>query len=828
MKQYVGIDLGTTNSAICSYDGENLRLWKSPEQNDVTPSAIFIDRRGNRLVGNRAYNSAPGAPDSSAILFKRLMGSSTPVVLKAANVTLTPEQCSAEVLKTLHGYLPEEIRSSGTGTVITVPAAFNQMAKDATCRAADLAELGSVALMQEPVAAVMSIMRGRKSDGLFVVYDLGGGTLDVALAESLAGRVSLLAHGGISMCGGRDFDRALVEQIVVPWLRSHFDLPEDFLTAPQYLTLSRLAAWAIEKSKIELSSKQEATVALQEDEIRLKDRSGKDIYLEAPLRREDFDRIIAPKVRDSIQATKQTLAKAGYSPADVATIVFVGGPTHYKPLRDLVTSELGIAGSTEVNPMTAVAEGAAVFAESIDWSNARHSRKASKGTLSGTRLNPVSFSFTARTPDIKARLVARVGTPALEKMEFQVDCLDTGWSSGRLPLRDGSSVDIPLAKSGDNSFKVFAFDASGTSIPLEASKIVITRTAATIDAIPASHSIGVEVAERGRPSLVWLLRAGDPLPKHDTRKFKAAESLRAGSEGSLNLKLWEGDIEDPITDNRFIGTMKILGTDIEDGVIPAGADLLCSYEVSDAGAVALEVSVPSIGAAFHSGRNFYSPQGGKLDFNADLTEIESQRLLTRERIESLAERVTDPMLQEAREKIDNPANGNSAQPDPEKAKQVMENVLEAKKILAEVRKNHLKETRQLELDALKESQAHFLQKLARPAEISAIENLLKTAQRAIDRSDREFENILDELRGRGFEILWRQDWFVVDRFKNMVDSPSAFADRTRYQALVLQGHAALRADDVDKLRGIVRALWGIRIASASDDELADIANIRRG
>ena len=121
--KYVGIDLGTTNSAIASWDGENLRLYKSPDTHDVTPSAIFFDRRGNKHVGRRAYDNAARNPENAATLFKRLMGTSTPVKLPAVNLTLTPEECSAEILRTLFGYLPEEIHGDGdTGTVITVPA----------------------------------------------------------------------------------------------------------------------------------------------------------------------------------------------------------------------------------------------------------------------------------------------------------------------------------------------------------------------------------------------------------------------------------------------------------------------------------------------------------------------------------------------------------------------------------------------------------------------------------------------------------------------------------------------------------------------------------
>src|SRR5205807_5038292 len=143
--------------------------------------------------------------------------------------------------------LPAVIRNSGgTGTVITVRAALNQMQRDVPMSAADAAAIGRVALMQEPVAAVMSVMRQRKGDGVFLVYDLGGGTLDIAIAESISGRVSLLAHGGIAMCGGRDFDRMLFDNVVKPWLHDKFDLPEDLTTNSKFKPLMRMATLAAE------------------------------------------------------------------------------------------------------------------------------------------------------------------------------------------------------------------------------------------------------------------------------------------------------------------------------------------------------------------------------------------------------------------------------------------------------------------------------------------------------------------------------------------------------------------------------------------------------
>ena len=282
MKNYIGIDLGTTNSAICSYDGTNVRVWKSPEQNDVTPSAIFVDKRGNRYYGSKAYNQAPYNPQNSATLFKRFMGTNAEIHLEATNLTLTPEECSAEILKVLFGYLPEEIRNDPeTATVITVPAAFNQMKKDATLQAAKMAGIGNVSLMQEPVAAIMSIMRTSKQEGIFLVYDLGGGTFDVSIAENIAGKVNLLAHGGIEMCGGRDIDRAVFNELVIPWVKDNFTVPEDILSNKKYKAFCRIAQWATERAKIELSAMDFSTISLTEIETRTLDEDGNEIQDES-------------------------------------------------------------------------------------------------------------------------------------------------------------------------------------------------------------------------------------------------------------------------------------------------------------------------------------------------------------------------------------------------------------------------------------------------------------------------------------------------------------------------------------------------------------------
>ena len=703
------------------------------------------------------------------------------------------------------------------------------MQKDATLAAAEMASLGSVALMQEPVAAVMCVMKQRKGDGVFLVFDLGGGTLDIAIAESISGRVSLLAHGGVAMCGGTDFDRAILDNVVKPWLMLNFDFPEEFSANQKYKSLLRMCLWASEKAKIELSAKEDSVISLNESDLSVSDESGSEIYVDIPLTRTLFDELIADKVVESTQSARETIEKSGLSPHDVERIVFVGGPTQYMPLRDRVAFELGIAPSTGVNTMTAVAEGAAVFAESIDWGSQSRGRKSARGSLSMGGSLALSFNYIARTPDSKAKIVAKLGGNAAAGVEFQIDSLDTGWSSGRMALKDGVAVELNLAKPRENTFKVFVFDSKGGPVALPDDKIVISRTAASIDAIPASHSIGVEARDKlgGRFVLDYLVREGDQLPKKGNKVFKTEESLRSGSTGSIKFKLYEGEISDPINDNRFIGMFEIKGSDFDDGAIAAGAEMICEYEVLDSGNIMLEVSVPSIGGSFHSGRNFYSRQDGQIDYSKASKLVKEQSEHALQRLEEMASKIDDSRLDQAREKLKQAESIKSGETDPETAKQAMDNVQEAKRLLARARAEHLKDIRQIELDKVFESFNEGVRTHARATEANAFDNLVKTAQRSIDNNSGDFESLLDDLRGKNFMILWRQDWFVINRFKWLAREAYLFPDAREHAQLIATGSEALKANDLYKLRMVVTHLYKVRIGSGGDDEMMASVNIVR-
>ena len=849
MENYIGIDLGTTNSAICSYDKDTLqtRVWKSPEVNDVTPSAIYIDRRGNKHVGQTAYNAAPRSPDNCAKLFKRFMGTTTPIELSAVNLTLTPEECSAEILKTLFGYLPEEIRNSAdTGTVITVPAAFNQMQKNATMEAAEMAGIGKVELVQEPVAAVMSFVKARNTDGIFLIYDLGGGTLDISIAESIKKRVNIFAHGGIQMCGGRDFDRTLVDNLVCPWLHENFELPDDLSTNPTFKPLLSLATWATERAKIELSAKDEAIISLSEVEVGTNDLNGDEIYLDIPLQREFYNNLIADRVNDTIHAARDTLSKTGYTPNDIECIVWVGGPTHYKPLRDKVSFELGIKGDIlAVDPMTAVAEGASIFAEPIfNNQNSKNTKKRKDAdVVPQSPGEPIlTFRCINRTPDDTSKIAVQIEGQVPSGYEFQVNNLDDGWTSGRLPLKHGEIVNVNLMKPGENTFEAIAYDAGGK--PIKRDEIVITKEVAKVEGIPASSRIALEVVKKigGRSVPEYLVTEHDKLPKEGTILLTAGESIEAGSDKSLNFYLWEGEIHDIISDNRAISCLQIKGKDFAEGIIPENADLKCSYEVPTGGNIKFEVEV-EIGGI---------PK--KFDFVYDYkrenptpaaSQVAEDGIQIRKRIDQLNELVGNnpklERLERAEQKIELSLTLAPEETDNEKIQETYNANLEAKTLLFQVREENRKKIRQSDLDNVVKDFNMYSRQHVRPSEETAFDNLVETAQRSMDNNDDDFNEHLDELRGRDFEILWHQDWFVIDMFKHLANSSHLFADQDRFEELVHIGkqllehpeireilagrrEATIKSEVVDQLRGIVAQIMSIpRIGGFADRDL--IANV---
>ena len=810
---FIGIDLGTTNSVITSFDGKETRVWKSPEQNDVTPSVIYINKRGGKVYGQSAYNNEPRDPKNTAKLFKRLMGTSTKIHFDYNNLEMTPEECSSEILKTLFSYLPEDVRNDEkTATVITVPAAFNQMQKDATKQAAYNAGINKVALIQEPVAAIMSIAKLKKINGLFVVYDLGGGTFDVSIAERTGSSVNLLTNDGIAFCGGRDFDKVLFENIVVEWLHQNFNLPEDFRTNKKYASLLRMAIWATEKAKIELSAKEIAYVRLDENEINCVDEDNKEMYLDVKITREEYNNLIFPKVDETIEKTREVIKNAGLKADDISYIVFVGGPSNYKPLRDRVSANLGIETNFDVNPMTVVSEGAAIYAESIDFSNENGGQKASKGMLKSMDYN-LEFRYNARTSSDKAKVAILYDSE--ENLTFSFKNIETGWSSGKLEQKNHSIVELDLLSQGDNTFIVECATLQGMPVKLDNNKIVITKTLVNIGNIPAAHSVGVELEDpiTHKPVLDYLITKDEILPKSGTVKYKTTKRISAGSDDYVSFKLWEGEITEPIEYNRFIGDIKIDGHAFDYGIIPVGSVIECNYTFNDSGNIDIKISVPSVGIVLN-GENFYNRLSGQIDYSSDSIEIVDEASDIRDKISEINKSNFDEKLSNMQEKLDSYMDKDNL--DTEDTQSLFELTQESKSALASYMKKNQSVVWQKELD---EAMAAYetIKGKASGAEQKQIENLKKSIQSAINAKNMQAEILLTELKKMISKIMINDDEIFVMIFLVMAQNPKDFTDPIMYKKLVIQGYTALNNKDINELRNIVAQLNQIRISGRGSE-----------
>src|SRR5579862_2880206 len=213
---YVGIDLGTTNSAAAVFDGERVSVVRNAQGATVTPSVVRIDKQGRVTVGTRARRFIEQDPANTAAEFKRLMGTERGIEFPASGTKKKPEELSAEILKALRQDIQDQLGVAVERAVISVPALFELPQSSATSEAARLAGFARVELLQEPIASALAA--GWRADddggGSWLVFDLGGGTFDASLLETRDGLLRVVGHDGDNFLGGRDFDWALVDHVL--------------------------------------------------------------------------------------------------------------------------------------------------------------------------------------------------------------------------------------------------------------------------------------------------------------------------------------------------------------------------------------------------------------------------------------------------------------------------------------------------------------------------------------------------------------------------------------------------------------------------------------
>ena len=347
MSKIIGIDLGTTNSAVAVLEGTEPKIIANPEGNRTTPSVVSF-KNGEIIVGDAAKRQAVTNPDT-VISIKSKMGTSEKV--SANGKEYTPQEISAMILQYLKGYAEEYLGEKVTKAVITVPAYFNDAQRQATKDAGKIAGLEVERIVNEPTAAALAYgLDKTDKEEKILVFDLGGGTFDVSILELGDGVFDVLATAGDNKLGGDDFDQKIIDYMVEEFKKENgIDLSTD------KMALQRLKD-AAEKAKKDLSGVTSTQISLP---FITAGEAGP-LHLEMTLTRAKFDDLTRDLVERTKVPVRQALSDAGLSLSDIDEVILVGGSTRIPAVVEAVKAETGKEPNKSVNPDEVVAMGAAI------------------------------------------------------------------------------------------------------------------------------------------------------------------------------------------------------------------------------------------------------------------------------------------------------------------------------------------------------------------------------------------------------------------------------------------------------------------------------------
>lgn len=373
MAKILGIDLGTTNSAMAIMEGGQPKIIENIEGNRTTPSVVAISKNGERLVGQAAKRQAVINPENTVYAVKRLIGrhfsedevqrdlKSAPysivqagegVKVKMVDKEYSPQEISAMVLTKLKADAEAKLGEKITEAIITVPAYFNDSQRQATKDAGAIAGLEVKRIINEPTAAALAYGFDKKQGQKIVVYDLGGGTFDVSVLDISADTVEVKATNGDTHLGGEDFDQRLIA-----WIIEEFKKDQGIDLSKDTLALQRIKESA-EKAKIELSTAQETEI---NQPFISTDQNGPK-HLVMKLSRAKLESLVIDLVEKTIAPCKQALADSGFQLSEINEVVMVGGMTRMPIVQQKVKEFFGKEPNLTVNPDEVVALGAAVQA----------------------------------------------------------------------------------------------------------------------------------------------------------------------------------------------------------------------------------------------------------------------------------------------------------------------------------------------------------------------------------------------------------------------------------------------------------------------------------
>ena len=359
------IDLGTSDSVVACFNGQEPRIIKNHFTGENhTPSAVYMDDLGEIHIGKVAKDAVIKNPENAVSEFKLDMGFPIPFYFKDADKKMFPEQLSSEILKDLKKSIYYETGQNIEEIVITVPANSNPLKTRATKDAAELAGFKSVYLVLEPVAAAIAygLRANKEASGIWMIYDLGGGTFDVSLVKANGEEIEKLATSGEDNLGGKLFDWKIVDDYFTPKIIEDLKLNDFRRDNPEYLKVFALLKNEAEKAKIALSTSNDDISDYRvsiENLFRIDDTSYDFSYI---LTKEDLKSVMKPFLKTTFNHCHEILEENAISIEEVEKIILVGGSTLSPIIRENIESEFNRPLEYGINPLTVVAEGASVYA----------------------------------------------------------------------------------------------------------------------------------------------------------------------------------------------------------------------------------------------------------------------------------------------------------------------------------------------------------------------------------------------------------------------------------------------------------------------------------
>ena len=601
-----GIDLGTTNSAICRIENGEPRIIKSDTLKDTMPSCVSFTKKKSIKVGDGAKNDLVSAhrratknwskdTNNTYIEFKRTMGLDTQYSSSFMERNYSSEELSSEVLKNLKSFVQDEELKS---VVITVPAKFFVNQKDATMRAAKMAGFEHVELLQEPIAASMAYgISSDQKNGYWLVFDFGGGTFDAALLKVEDGIMQVFDTEGDNYLGGKNLDYAIVDNILMPYVEENFEISEIMANENKRTILREALKDYAEESKIRLSFADKDDIITNLGELG-EDDNGEEFELDITLTKDLIAPCLEPHFQKAINHCKDLLARQNLTGSQLSSIILVGGPTYTPLLRQMIREQISDKVNTSIDPMTAVATGAALYASTID-------NEVKQTIETGTIALKLKYESTSVEPMeyVTIQIDKEGSTRSIpEKFFIELVRKDKAWSSGKIPMKTkGCLFECNLAEGKANSFSIIAYDESGTQMACFPNELCIIQGSKIGSAI-LPYNIGIEVFDEDKNkscfSTIKGLERNQTLPAVGVlNTLKTSSNLRpANAEDKMVIPLYQADegAEGKRAANyEHVYTAVITG-DMVPSFLPKDSDVELTVKVDRSEGITIDVYIPSL------------------------------------------------------------------------------------------------------------------------------------------------------------------------------------------------------------------------------------------